>query len=270
MTWSQFGLLRWQSESDLDSVPLSTMGPRFQVGIAGVVLGALTLSHAQGQSSASGVSTTLSSQGSSTSFRPIFTVPASVERGQPLLPNVQDPQAVDPQTVCSGYVASDAVSSGSGLTAKLSLAGQACNVYGTDIDYLNLIVEYQSKDRLHVEIVPAYIDASNESYFILPEHLVRKPTSESNNVTDQNSDLKFTWDNEPSFSFSVERRSTGDVLFSTKGRKLVFENQFIEFGSDLPKDYNIYGLGEVIRGLRLGNNLTRTLWNADVGDPVDG
>ena len=37
---------------------------------------------------------------------------------------------------------------------------------------------------------------------------------------------------------------------------LVYEDQFIEFVSALPENYNLYGLGEVFRGFRLGNNLT--------------
>jgi hypothetical protein len=36
----------------------------------------------------------------------------------------------------------------------------------------------------------------------------------------------------------------------------VYEDQFIEFASPLPENYNLYGLGEVIHGFRLGNNLT--------------
>ena len=157
-----------------------------------------------------------------------------------------------------------------GLTALLSLAGDACNVYGTDVDALNLTVEYQSGDRLHVEITPTYIDSSNSSWFILPEVLVEKPTIDADaNLTIADNDLNFIWSNDPTFSFTVIRQSTGDVLFSTTGTKLVFENQFIEFASSLPENYNLYGLGEVIHGLRMGNNFTRTFWAADVGDPID-
>lgn len=65
-----------------------------------------------------------------------------------------------------------------------------------------------------------------------------------------------SWSNKPTFSFSVKRKETGDVLFTTEGTVLVYEDQFIEFGSPLPENYNLYGLGEVVRGLRLGNNLT--------------
>ena len=45
---------------------------------------------------------------------------------------------------CPGYVAKDIQSTDSSLTASLSLAGDACNVYGNDIQDLKLLVEYQS------------------------------------------------------------------------------------------------------------------------------
>lgn len=81
--------------------------------------------------------------------------------------------------------------------------------------------------------------------------------------------LTNTGGNNPSFWFSVTRRSTKDVLFTSENTKLVYEDQFIEFSSSLPDDYNLYGLGERIHGLRLSNNLTATIYAADVGDPID-
>ncbi|KZF21148.1 glycoside hydrolase family 31 protein [Xylona heveae TC161] len=205
-----------------------------------------------------------------TSWRPLFTIPAEADVGANLLPTANDPQAVDAQTVCPGYQASNVVRTGLGFTASLSLAGQACNVYGTDIDKLNLTVEYQSADRLSINIVPAVIDASNSSQYILPESLVPKPSADVDaNATSADNDLVFTWSNDPSFSFTVTRKSTGDTLFTTEGTVLVFENQFIEFVSALPENYNLYGLGEHIRPLRLGNNYTATMYAADVGDVVD-
>lgn len=152
----------------------------------------------------------------------------------------------------------------------MSLAGPACNVYGTDIEKLNLTVEYQSADRLSIKIVPAIIDTSNISQYILPDHFVHQPTRDADaGLTSLTSDLMFVWSNKPTFSFSIFRKSTGDTLFSTEGTKLVFENQFIEFASLLPENYNLYGLGETIHGLRLGNNFTKTIYAADVGDPID-
>ena len=193
------------------------------------------------------------------------------DNSAPLIPNIYDPQAVNPQDVCPGYKASNVVRTPYGLTADLSLAGNSCNVYGTDIDALSLTVEYQSADRLHVGITPTYIVASNSSWFVLPEELVPKPTIDADaDSTTLENDLDFVWSNDPTFSFTIIRKSTGDVLFSTEGTQLVYENQFIEFGSALPENYNLYGLGEVIHGFRMGNNFTRTFWAADAGDPIDG
>jgi alpha-glucosidase len=79
-----------------------------------------------------------------------------------------------------------------------------------------------------------------------------------------------TWSNDPSFNFAVLRRSTGDVLFNTSGSKLVFEDQFVEFVTSLPEDYNLAGLGERIHALRLANNNTFTIYNADAANPIDG
>lgn len=82
-------------------------------------------------------------------------------------------------------------------------------------------------------------------------------------------DLQFSWSNDPTFSFTVVRKSTGDVIFDTSGSVLVYEDQFIEFVSQLPEKYNLYGMGERIHGLRLGNNFTATFYAADVGDNID-
>ncbi|GAP84450.2 putative glycoside hydrolase family 31 protein [Rosellinia necatrix] len=184
-----------------------------------------------------------------------------------VIPNIHDPDAVDPQSVCPGYKASDVVETPLGLTARLNLAGDPCNVYGADVEALNLIVERQAADRLHVELFPTYLGQDNQSWFILPDILVPKPKAEAGAAPE--TDLDFSWSNEPSFSFKVTRKSTGDVLFTTEGSQLVYEDQFIEFKSGLPENYNLYGLGETIHSFRLGNNLTRTLHNADVGDIID-
>lgn len=193
-----------------------------------------------------------------------------MKRCAALLPNVMDPQAKDAQSLCPGYTASNVVKSALGFSATLKLAGKPCNVYGNDIDVLNLTVEYQSADRLAVRIVPAVIDASNKSHYLLDEHIVPQPKADADaESTSVANDLSFTWNNDPSFSFSIYRNSTKEPLFSTAGTKLVYEDQFIELISALPENYNLYGLGEVIHGLRLGNNLTRTLFAADNGDPID-
>ncbi|KAI1334512.1 glycoside hydrolase family 31 protein [Xylariaceae sp. FL0016] len=184
-----------------------------------------------------------------------------------VIPNIIDPNAINAQSVCPGYLASNVVETDGGVTADLILAGEACDVYGIDVEILSLVVEYQAVDRLHIEILPKYIGPANESWFILHESLIPKPRVEEGSSAF--GDLSFSWRNDPTFSFMVTRKSTSDVLFSTEGTVLVYEDQFIEFASSLPENYNLYGLGEVIHGLRLGNNLTRTLYNADVPDIID-
>ena len=45
---------------------------------------------------------------------------------------------------CPGYTASNVRKDGSTVTADLTLAGSACNVYGQDLMNLKLLVEYQT------------------------------------------------------------------------------------------------------------------------------
>lgn len=208
--------------------------------------------------------------GVTSSYQPVFTVPAAADEGPPLLPNIKDSAAVDPQLVSPGYLASNVIRTDAGVTATLTLAGEPGNVYGNDIEFLNLTVEYQSADRLSVRITPAYLDASNVTRYSLPPGPVLDPTVDSDaGASSLTNDLRFVWSNDPTFSFSIYRKSTGDTVFSTAGSKIVFEDQFVEFSSPLPDNYNLYGLGETIHSFRLGNNFTKTMYNADVGDNID-
>lgn len=51
-------------------------------------------------------------------------------------------------STCPGYKASNVKSSGGNIvSADLTLAGAACNVYGTDLDNLVLQVEYETGRR---------------------------------------------------------------------------------------------------------------------------
>jgi len=137
-------------------------------------------------SSDGGWSTTLA--GTPTSFRPVFTLPPSVDQGVEQIPNIYDPQAVDAQDVCPGYKASGLEQNDRGLSATLTLAGAPCNAYGTDIEELDLKVEYQAKGRLAVSIVPKHLDASNQSQWIVPEDLIPRPQAEDSS---DGTDLKF-------------------------------------------------------------------------------
>ena len=63
-------------------------------------------------------------------------------------------------SACPGYVAKNPHETRSGFYADLSLAGEACNVFGTDLPDLKLEVEYQTSERLHVKIK----DSNNTVY----------------------------------------------------------------------------------------------------------
>lgn len=134
---------------------------------------------------------------------------------------------------------------------------------------MNLTVDVQSSHRLSVNIHPANVDSSNSSHYILSPELVALPQQGVPDNNTQDIDLQFSWSNDPTFTFTVVRKSTGDVLFDTRGSVLVYENQFIEFVTQLPENYNLYGMGERIHDLRLGNNFTATFFAADAGDPID-
>lgn len=50
---------------------------------------------------------------------------------------------------CPGYTASNVQKSDSGITADLTLAGAACDVYGTDLIDLKFEASYQTGKRVH-------------------------------------------------------------------------------------------------------------------------
>lgn len=120
-------------------------------------LSSLPLLAVNGQTSLSSSPTvgTALINGTPTTFRPQFTIPASADKGADLIPNVRDPQAVNAQDVCPGYKASQVHEDEHGLSALLTLAGRPCSVYGNDIDVLRLKVEYQAANRLAINISPA-------------------------------------------------------------------------------------------------------------------
>lgn len=58
---------------------------------------------------------------------------------------VLHPRQGDPAS-CPGYKASNVKSRGGQVvSADLNLAGAPCNVYGTDLDNLKLVVEYETR-----------------------------------------------------------------------------------------------------------------------------
>lgn len=236
------------------------------VGFADLLVGAWLLPAVYGSSSSS--SSTLAPSSAVSSEYHQFTIPAAADEGANLIANIDDPEAINAQTACPGYKASKVKQSAHGVSATLSLAGKACNAYGTDVDSLDFSVEYLASDRLNIQITPSHVDSSNASWYHLSEDTVPRPKGDKH-ASRMDSDLEFKWSNVPSFSFKVIRKSTGDAIFDTTGSVLVFENQFTEFVTSLPEDYNLYGLGEHIQQFHLLENLTLTMYASDIGDPID-
>ncbi|KAI1858944.1 uncharacterized protein JN550_012302 [Neoarthrinium moseri] len=204
-------------------------------------------------------STTAPVTGSGTES-PTPTLASSVNYAPSVTPNVDDPTAPDAQEVCPGYVASNFVEHDAGFTADLTLAGPACNVYGTDIEDLVVDVQYQNATRMNVRIYPKYLVPENYTQYILPDFLSPVGVIEPGS-TKESSDLVLEWSNEPSFQFKVSRRLGGAPIFDTYGTVIVYENQFLEIATSMVPDYNVYGLPESIRDFRIGTNYTQTFWN---------
>ncbi|KAG9118557.1 hypothetical protein FRC07_006874 [Ceratobasidium sp. 392] len=155
---------------------------------------------------------------------------------------------------CKGYTAKNVKTTSNGLTADLTLAA-TCGIYGSDIQQLKLQVTCEDQSRIHVKIS----DSAGKRYEV-PEEVFPRPTSK---VTASSADIVFKYVASP-FSFSITRKKTGEVLFDTKGSTLVFEEQYLRLKTVVPKDANIYGLGEHTNTFRLDpSNTTRTIWNRD-------
>lgn len=54
----------------------------------------------------------------------------------------------DPLSACPGYSASNVKTTASGLKAELTLAGEGCDVYGTDLEDLVLEVSYDTGEMI--------------------------------------------------------------------------------------------------------------------------
>ncbi|KAF2861484.1 glycoside hydrolase family 31 protein [Piedraia hortae CBS 480.64] len=160
---------------------------------------------------------------------------------------------------CPGYKASNVAKTPSGLKADLTLAGSPCNAYGTDLKDLTLTVEYQTDERLHVLIQ----DKANQVYQV-PSQVFPRPSAQPYSGSGTNgSDLVFNYKESP-FSFSVTRRSNGEVLFDSSAASLVFESQYVRLRTSLPANPSLYGLGEHTDPFMLNTtNYTRTIWNRD-------
>ncbi|KAA8564855.1 hypothetical protein EYC84_010626 [Monilinia fructicola] len=173
-----------------------------------------------------------------------------------------DTNSTLPLSECPGYTASNITTTSSSLSADLTLAGPACNTYGTDLKKLTLKVVYETENRIHVVIQ----DPENVVYQV-PESVFSRPTEST--VDSKDANIEFHHVSSP-FSFSITRAKTGEVLFDTSAASLVFESQYLRLRTKLPSNPNLYGLGEHSDTFRLNTtDYIRTLWSRDAyGTPT--
>ncbi|KAK3317301.1 glycoside hydrolase family 31 protein [Cercophora scortea] len=160
-----------------------------------------------------------------------------------------------PVTPCAGYQATNVLQGDSYLVADLALASN-CSLYSQDIPNLRLLVEYQTETRLHV-----LIEDADRNVYQVQERVLPRPSNQ--NISSARAALRFNLVKSP-FSFQVTRASTGEVLFDTSAAPLIFESQYVRLRTRLPKNANLYGLGEHSDDFRLPTtNYRRTFWNAE-------
>lgn len=213
---------------------------------------------------------------------------------------------------CPGYkIAGDVKESKSGFTVPLSLAGQSCNAYGVDIKNLTLAVVYEKVHQLHVHIY----DTEKNQYQLPTDLIFNRSESDPEKVQDgatkETSHLEFhhTAENDSNsqdpWAFWITRKGAAAdsaPLFDTRpaniptydqpfnaststnrnstampNHNLVFENQYLQLSSALPKDANVYGLGERYSGGGIGDagwrlnpdEMLQPFFTLDAGDPLE-
>ncbi len=72
---------------------------------------------------------------------------------------------------CPGYTASNVSRSSSSLTADLTLAGAACNIYGQDLQNLKFLAEWQT-GKASVRIIPHLMGSPRSFLASLVEYSV--------------------------------------------------------------------------------------------------
>ncbi|CAL5218429.1 g109 [Coccomyxa viridis] len=151
--------------------------------------------------------------------------------------------------------------SGSAQTGSLSSAASTLPQFGTDVSPLNVNIQYITSNIVRVKI-----GASGRWEVPASIFNVTAPSGSASPPNDAGYNLQTT--NSP-FSFTITRNgsSSNDApLFSTKGQRLIFKDQYIEVNSPIPSSATLFGAGEHISatGLPLRRDGTPlTLWNRD-------
>lgn len=105
----------------------------------------------------------------------------------------------------------------------------------------------------------------NEPRYEVPPLVIQGPVNAP--VDPESSLLIFNFTTWPDpFQFQILRRSTGEALFDTSHSPLIFKDKYLSLKTILPKQANIFGLGEHSGTFRFNTSeerITRTLWARD-------
>ena len=131
----------------------------------------------------------------------------------------------------------------------------------SDIPALQLSVWFETSERLRVTLR----DGAQQRWEI-PSALLHIDSTQPPQSAPLDALYDFSYTDTP-FGFAITRKSTGAVLFNTSGQPLFYSSQYLQIGTALPADYNVYGLGERIVPFRLPQD-DYTIWDTDWGNPT--
>lgn len=156
----------------------------------------------------------------------------------------------DVSSSAPGYkIDGDVVRTKSGLEFPLSFMGdneEGRDLYGKTIDDLTVSVDFEAEDRLRVLIA----DKEGKQIPVPDSPLGLERSKHDRAARKRNYDFKYT---ENPFGFQVIRKADKSVIFDTTDYPLVFEDQYLEISTAVPKETNLYGVGEVVTNFRRDN-----------------
>ena len=156
------------------------------------------------------------------------------------------------------YRATKITSAETTLEAHLKLESEGSYNAGDSLELLQLKVFYEDSRILRVKISDVFEerwepeDYNNTQFYFFNEYLFELTAYP--------------------FGFSVKRKSDNRVLFDTNSKwgGFYFADRYLEIGSILSHDSNVYGLGERTSSFRINTNNTRyTLWTLAQDTPFD-
>ncbi|KAK9915638.1 hypothetical protein WJX75_001864 [Coccomyxa subellipsoidea] len=162
----------------------------------------------------------------------------------------------------SSYSLNNLAPSADGTAQRGQLSQQSSTQpeLGQDLSPLDVSVEYLTPSIMRVKIGRP---ERNE----VPPSIFNSTMPQGSSTPPSNATYAFDYSRSP-FSFTVTRAgNTADQsLFTTKGSRLIFKDQYLELTSAVPKEAALYGIGEHIStsGLLLRREgAPLTLWNRD-------